>query len=214
MIEEGGIEWSRNHFRMMSDGGTWAVPRSGLVFTKQGAELVLTARLPWESGMPGDPNDLLAYQDDDYEAIKRHFEAAGIPVRKDIGGAPVVDKAEIIEHLMDPEGPDEMAFVLRSENPDPEMTFSLEGVQEIAMQVHDFLLARVGGQIGKGVSPKKMRATVKLDWVGPEDEFLDQSPRPWYALNDTGPTPFDGDVRAAAAAFAARLKKERDMGSG
>lgn len=211
MMDEAHVEWSRQFFRTLRDGGTWGVPRSGQVFTKRGTELVLTERMPWDPAMPGSEAEFRAYQEDDYEVIKRHFEAAGVTVRKDLqGGKDMADKAEIIEHLLDPEGPDEMAFVLRSPDPDPERTFSLEGVQEIAVQIHDFLLARVAGQSTKsGQMPKNMRATVKLDWIGPEDKWLDHGPRPWYSHDDSGPTPFDGEHRAASAAFAARLKKDR-----
>lgn len=69
------IGWSRTIFAALKDGGVWAVPRSGLIFRKEGTGLVLQAKLsgPWPE----------AYQDDDYECIKRNFADAGIPIRKE-----------------------------------------------------------------------------------------------------------------------------------
>lgn len=46
------VEWSRRHFGMMANHGTWAVPRSGLIFTKTDENtLTLTARMPWNEGI-------------------------------------------------------------------------------------------------------------------------------------------------------------------
>ena len=74
--------WSEMMFAVLAEGGTWGVPRSGLVFTKREGKLVLTAAMPFEPGMPGDADDLREYQDADYGIIKRAFEAAGIEVER------------------------------------------------------------------------------------------------------------------------------------
>ena len=42
-------------------------------------KLTLVTVIPWEPDAPPDA-DLRAYQREDYEAIKAHFEAAGITV--------------------------------------------------------------------------------------------------------------------------------------
>ena len=63
-----------------AEGGTWGVPRSGLIFVREGPALALTARMPWMEGMPEGAEELHTYQQGDYELIKQHFEAAGIPV--------------------------------------------------------------------------------------------------------------------------------------
>lgn len=87
------IAWSRSHFNhMREDGGIWAVPRSGLVFTRRGDELVLTARMPWTpeleaaaragQDVPKSAAELASYQDMEYETIRDRFERAGIKVRK------------------------------------------------------------------------------------------------------------------------------------
>ena len=83
--------WSLNHFAMLAEGGVWAVPRSGLLFSKRGKELVLVARMPYTAELaaasrdgrdvPTNPGVLSAYQDQDYAIIARTFEGAGIPVR-------------------------------------------------------------------------------------------------------------------------------------
>ena len=74
------VEWSRNQFRIMANGGTWAVPRSGLIFNRRGDTLVLTARMPHDPTMPCSAQELSEQQQGDVDSIKRHFEAAGITV--------------------------------------------------------------------------------------------------------------------------------------
>ena len=66
------ITWSRNLFAALNEGGTWCVPRSGLVFNKRGGALVLITRLPGFDS---------AEQESDLDAIAAHFSAAGIEVR-------------------------------------------------------------------------------------------------------------------------------------
>lgn len=74
------VEWSRQHFRMMRDGGVWAVPRNGMIFTKRGAELVLTARMPHDPAMPITAAQLDEQQRSEFDGIKQHFGAAGVKV--------------------------------------------------------------------------------------------------------------------------------------
>ena len=74
------VEWSRQQFEQMADGGAWAVPRSGLIFVRHGTRLVLTARMPYVVGMPVAKDVFREQQRREFESIKRHFEAAGIAV--------------------------------------------------------------------------------------------------------------------------------------
>ncbi len=78
------ISWCRRQFAMLVDGGVWGVPRSGLVFTRRDRALVLTAIMPHEPTMPLSPCQLRRYQARDYADIRRHFQAAGIPVRREL----------------------------------------------------------------------------------------------------------------------------------
>ena len=77
------VAWSRKLFDALRDGGVWTVPRSGLVFTRRGDEFVLTQAMPWTEGMPLGRDELRHYQDADYRLIQRHFEAAGVPIRRE-----------------------------------------------------------------------------------------------------------------------------------
>ena len=79
-IQTDHLAWSKQHFAMLADGGTWAVPRSGLVFQRRGDMLVLVEKMPHDPAMPLSEAELSDYQDEDFKAIKEHFEAAGIPV--------------------------------------------------------------------------------------------------------------------------------------
>jgi hypothetical protein len=89
--------WCRSHFDTMADGGIWAVPRSGLIFTRRGEALELTSRMPWTEeiaraavddwNVPANAEALRAYQDADYDLIRSRFEQAGITVRDALDGA-------------------------------------------------------------------------------------------------------------------------------
>ena len=74
--------WCQRIFNLLVEGGTWGVPRSGLVFKKQAGELVLVDMMPHVEDGLVTVNNLLRFQQEDYEAIKEKFELAGISVRK------------------------------------------------------------------------------------------------------------------------------------
>lgn len=82
------VAWSRGIFDSLRDGGVWAVPRSGLVFTRRGAGLVLTSRMPWDAAMPVASERLVAYQAADFDAIAAVMLAAGVPVTDSTGLRP------------------------------------------------------------------------------------------------------------------------------
>lgn len=87
---EDEIAWVRGHLDLMAEGGVWAVPRSGLVFSKRDGALVLIGRMPWTDDLaqalldgldvPAGAEAFRAYQDADLALIRGRFEAAGIPV--------------------------------------------------------------------------------------------------------------------------------------
>jgi hypothetical protein len=74
------VEWSRQRFEQMADGGAWAVPRSGMIFVRRGERLELTARMPYVVGMPVAKDVFREQQRLEFESIERHFKAAGIAV--------------------------------------------------------------------------------------------------------------------------------------
>ena len=79
-MKDENVEWSRGLFRSMREGGIWAVPRSGLIFTRQGDTLVLTVRMPYDAALPFSEDLLIAMQRSDFEAIAQHMRAAGVLV--------------------------------------------------------------------------------------------------------------------------------------
>lgn len=92
-MKELDIQWSRNLISTLSIGGTWMVPRSGLIFSKTGEkELTLISKMPFMPEMAGaaaDGGDVPAtkealeeYQQEDFNVIARHFLAAGVVVKK------------------------------------------------------------------------------------------------------------------------------------
>jgi hypothetical protein len=86
MTTENYSAWCQQIFASLAEGGVWGVPRSGLVFQKQGEKLVLVQRLPLEIAEPSmvgaDRESLLKFQDDDFEVIRDHFAVAGITVER------------------------------------------------------------------------------------------------------------------------------------
>lgn len=84
MMKQEHVEWCRKLFAQLRDGGSWGIPRSGLVFRKHGDVLVLAARMPHDPAMPVTPEQLVAQQDADYEGTRRHFAEAGITVRSEV----------------------------------------------------------------------------------------------------------------------------------
>ncbi len=88
-VNDEEVKWSRNHFDRIKIGGIWAVPRSGLIFTKKDEQTFeLTAVMPYLDEMktaaadgrdvPESKEDLVAYQRDDFDAIAKRFNRAGI----------------------------------------------------------------------------------------------------------------------------------------
>jgi len=105
-----------------------------------------------------------------------------------------LDREAFYEAAMRPYFPDEMAFQLDRVDPsDPLVTFSQEGVNEIAEQFRMYLMARIVGHGEKvGVMPKHMRATVVLDWNPDPDPINDTTVGPYFHIDhDEGPTPLD-----------------------
>jgi hypothetical protein len=74
--------WCRHLFDMLADKGVWGIPRSGLVFQKQGDALVLVDRMPYMEGLPISDEQFVEQQDNDYKETCENFGAAGVKVRK------------------------------------------------------------------------------------------------------------------------------------
>jgi len=76
------VEWSGRHFGLIAEGGVWAIPRSGMIFTKREGQLVLIAAMPYMPEMDGTitAEQLAEQQDAQFEAVRAHFGAAGIEV--------------------------------------------------------------------------------------------------------------------------------------
>lgn len=65
------IDWARKIFACMADGGTWTIPRSGLVFQRRGDGLVLIER---------SDKHALWVQFAEYDQLAELFGEAGIEV--------------------------------------------------------------------------------------------------------------------------------------
>lgn len=82
MTVEQHVPWCKVTFASLVEGGVWGVPRSGLIFRKEGGALVLAQEMPYDEAMPITPEQLREQQDAEFEQIREHFAAAGIEVRR------------------------------------------------------------------------------------------------------------------------------------
>jgi len=73
-------EWARSVWRMLVDGGTWGVPRTGLIFRKEGDLFRLILRAPWQEGMSRTAEEWREHQDFDVDGVTRMFAQIGIEV--------------------------------------------------------------------------------------------------------------------------------------
>ena len=76
------IQWCRQLFDSLNDGGMWSLPECGLVFRKIGTELVLVEIMPHFEAMGITAEKLRQFQESEYEINRQHFEAAGIKMRR------------------------------------------------------------------------------------------------------------------------------------
>lgn len=90
---------------------------------------------------------------------------------------------------MRPDFQDEIVLQLTSANPDPEVTFSFDGVGTIADQFHDFVLARING-VWKRTrkAPKNLAISIKLAFSDKPlaEDLLEMSGKPWSSWKDSG----------------------------
>jgi hypothetical protein len=84
VLDPAHVAWCGRHFNFLAEGGIWAVPRSGLVFQRQGATLVLIESMPWMPEMEGriTAAELDEQQAGEYDQIRDHMMAAGVTVTR------------------------------------------------------------------------------------------------------------------------------------
>lgn len=75
------IQWCKDQYELVSEHGTWAIPRSGLVFQKKEGKFVLVSKLPAIASDTKKEWEQL--QEEDYQSIKEHFKAAGIEITRE-----------------------------------------------------------------------------------------------------------------------------------
>lgn len=139
-----------------------------------------------------------------FDAVK-DYAAAIQPLTDYTKARYTMDREAFFEAMTEPDAPDEMAFVLRRDQPDGR-AFSVEGVQAMSYQVHDLILARTLAHWRRtGEPPRNVQIDVQLRFDQPDDAVTDDrlartSIPPWYALDDVGAgmTSPDGTIRLDA----------------
>jgi hypothetical protein len=84
------MNWDQRNHSMVREGGTWSVPRSGLIFQKVSGGWELIAVMPWMPEMataaaegrdvPTTAEALLEYQRSDFACIQRSHDFSGLTV--------------------------------------------------------------------------------------------------------------------------------------
>jgi hypothetical protein len=79
------VEWCQRTWDMLTDGGSWGLPASGLIFQKREAarELVLIDAMPHMPEMPISADELLARQISLYIQTVEHFALCDVKVRRE-----------------------------------------------------------------------------------------------------------------------------------
>ncbi len=97
--QEWEVKWTVNHLSMLKVHGVWAVPRSGLIFTKTGEkEVTLTTVMPFMAEMakkilegdtaPMTPSKLRAVQREDFYCIAERGRLGGYTFKSRIDFIP------------------------------------------------------------------------------------------------------------------------------
>lgn len=76
--------WCRQLFASLNEGGTWSIPRSGLIFMKRDGKLMLHMVMPWMPEMEGviTPEQLQKQQDSEFLEAVKAFGEVGITVER------------------------------------------------------------------------------------------------------------------------------------
>lgn len=82
MAEAEAVQWCEMIWNSLREGGSWGIPRTGLIFQKQASRnaLVLVKRAPHDAGLPITERRLREMQDGDFEATREHFAELGVEV--------------------------------------------------------------------------------------------------------------------------------------
>jgi hypothetical protein len=88
--EQEHAAWSRRNWEMTKGGGSWALPRSGLIFRRTHAGSELATVMPYtpdiafaaylHADVPQNAEALRNYQRNDFNIIKHYHELAGLSV--------------------------------------------------------------------------------------------------------------------------------------
>jgi hypothetical protein len=96
-MKQADVNWCGNLFKSLHDSQCWIIPRSGMIFQKQGNALVFVGTEP---GVPFVglyatmeakatlEAALLRARLEEYRQVKRHFQIAGVTVT----GWPIIDE--------------------------------------------------------------------------------------------------------------------------
>lgn len=81
------VDWNKRNYNALRIGGTWVVPRSGLIFTKTATGYELSSMMPWIPAMassklkvPRSASELSTWQRDDFNTIKHYHQMSGLTV--------------------------------------------------------------------------------------------------------------------------------------
>lgn len=106
-----------------------------------------------------------------------------------------MDAETFFEKAKQADFPDEMAFQIRVNNPENELSFSREGIVDTVDLIQSFIMARILGQWKKtGKPPKVMNMHLSIAWEN--DDNIAESFLPYFDADiNEGLTQIDSQYR-------------------
>lgn len=98
-----------------------------------------------------------------------------------------MDADEFFELVQTPGFGNEMVFQLNTDTPDPNRTFSREGIEATLDNVQNFVCASILRRFKEtGEGPKRLSIQVSLKWSTESEARLEALSLPWWAAKDGG----------------------------
>lgn len=111
-----------------------------------------------------------------------------------------MEEREFYEEMLKPEAGNTMVFDIKSSDPDPTHTFSMEAMEGVSRQMMTFLMARISANAKlTGKPPKHSRIIVTIDPYAEGLDHLSEGVLPFYTgETDLGYSVADGERRMRA----------------
>jgi len=104
VVQKWEVDWTASHLNRLYTGGTWMLPRAGLIFVKTGdKEITLNVAMPFmaamaqmilENGKPMTPEKLQEVQKEEFYNVAARARHGGFTVKSKIDFIPETEQTE------------------------------------------------------------------------------------------------------------------------